>query len=67
MSIDYNTIALFPIAFIEFYVRYAPLMDQQISTWTVEGVNLYRENPYSCNKQTCSVGLDNLSTKSSGV
>lgn len=47
--------------------RYAPLMDQQINGWTVDGVNLYQENPYSCNKQACSVSLDNLSTKSSGV
>lgn len=49
------------------FFRYAPLMDQQISLWTVDGVNLYRENPHNCNKQTCTVSLDNLSSKSSGV
>ncbi|CRK89294.1 CLUMA_CG003053, isoform A, partial [Clunio marinus] len=33
------------------FFRYAPMMDQQISTWTVDGVNLYKEHPFRCNKQ----------------
>ncbi|KAG5671327.1 hypothetical protein PVAND_001530 [Polypedilum vanderplanki] len=49
------------------FFRYAPLMDQQISTWTVVGITLYSENPYRCNKTTCSVSLDNLSSMSSGI
>ncbi|XP_070502894.1 uncharacterized protein [Chironomus tepperi] len=49
------------------FFRYSPMMDQQILNWTVAGITLYNENPYRCNRTTCSVSLDNLSSKSSGV
>lgn len=47
--------------------RYSPLSDQQTLNWTVDGITLYNDHPYSCNKTTCSVSLDTLSSMSSGL
>lgn len=43
------------------------MMEKQILTFPVEGVVFSKDRPYFCNKISCSINLDNLSTKSSGA
>lgn len=47
------------------YIRYAPLMPtKQIMKFDVDGVQLSPD--YVCNKQFCTIHLENLSKKTSG-
>ncbi len=43
------------------------MMEKQISIWPVDGVVFSKDRPYSCNKSSCSINLDNLNVKSSGA
>jgi hypothetical protein len=54
----------FPLFFCALSFRYAPLMPKQIMKFDVDGVQLSPD--YVCNKQFCTIHLENLSRKTSG-
>lgn len=49
-----------------FICRYSPMMFPSIMTFPMNGVHLKPDQSYLCNKEICSVMLDNMKRKSSG-
>lgn len=46
--------------------RFSPMMFPSVQTFPVEGVHLNPDTSHKCNKEICSVVLDNLNRRSTG-